>query len=247
MRPTLILACACLLAVPPATATAARTKDKKPAAEKKADLLSAGTFSGLKLRGIGPALTSGRIADIATNPGHPSEFWIAAASGGVWKTVNGGTTFTPVFDKEGSYSIGCVTIDPRNPAVVWVGTGENNSQRSVSFGDGVYKTTDGGAHWKNMGLGSSEHIGRIAIDPRNSDVVYVAAQGPLWRDGGDRGLYKTTDGGATWKKVLDISPRTGVNEVIIDPRNPDVLYASAYQRQRHIWSLVDGGPESAIY
>jgi photosystem II stability/assembly factor-like uncharacterized protein len=247
MRPTLILAFSCLLAVPPAITSAANTKVKKPTAEKKADLLSAGTFSGLRLRGIGPALTSGRISDIATNPSRPAEFWVAAASGGVWKTVNGGTTFTPVFDKEGSYSVGCVTIDPRNPSVVWVGTGENNSQRSVSFGDGVYKTTDGGAHWKNMGLASSEHIGRIAIDPRDSNVVYIAAQGPLWRDGGDRGLYKTTDGGSTWKKVLDISPRTGVNEVILDPRNPDVLYASAYQRQRHIWSLIDGGPESAIY
>ncbi len=214
---------------------------------KKQGPLSAKTFSGLKFRSIGPALTSGRISDIAVNPRNHHQYFVAAASGGVWKTVNGGTTWKPVFDKQGSYSIGSLAIDPNNPLVVWVGTGENNSQRSVSYGDGVYKSVDGGKSWKNMGLKNSEHIGKIVIDPRNSKVVYVAAQGPLWRAGGDRGLYKTTDGGKTWKRILYISENTGVTDLVYDPRNPDVLYAAAYQRRRRVWTLIDGGPESAIY
>ncbi|MCH7705260.1 MAG: glycosyl hydrolase, partial [Planctomycetes bacterium] len=209
--------------------------------------MSAGTFAGLKLRSIGPALMSGRVGDFAVNPAKPSQYFVAVCSGGVWKTDNAGTTYKPVFDSQGSYSIGCVTMDPNNPNVVWVGTGENNSQRSVSFGDGVYRTRDGGAHWENMGLKESEHIGMIAIDPRDSDTVYVAAQGPLWRSGGDRGLYKTSDGGKTWDRVLHISDDTGVNEVHMDPRDPDVLYASSYQRRRRVWTLINGGPESAIY
>ncbi|NOY05849.1 MAG: glycosyl hydrolase, partial [Chlorobi bacterium] len=213
----------------------------------KSDPFSSGTFSGLKFRSIGPALTSGRVADIAVRPDMPSTYYVAAASGGVWKTTNAGTTWKPVFDKQSSYSIGCVTIDPNNPHVVWVGSGENNSQRSVSYGDGVYKSEDGGATWKNMGLARSEHIGKILVDPRNSNVVYVAAQGPLWGPGGDRGLYKTTDGGATWKAVLSVSENTGVTDIVMDPRNPDVLYAASYQRRRHVWTLINGGPESAIY
>lgn len=207
----------------------------------------ASTFSGLRARALGPALASGRIADIAVNPHDRSEWIIASASGGVWKTTNAGTTFTPVFDGEGSYSIGCVVIDPKNPHVVWVGTGENNSQRSVGFGDGVYKSVDGGASWKHVGLPESEHIGMIAIDPRDSDVVYVASQGPLWRSGGDRGLYKTTNGGETWSRILHVSDDTGINEIHLDPRDPDTMYASAYQRRRHVWTLINGGPESAIY
>ncbi|MCK5378179.1 MAG: glycosyl hydrolase [Acidobacteria bacterium] len=209
--------------------------------------MSASTFAGLELRGIGPAVTSGRIGDFAVDPADSSRYFVAVASGGVWKTVNNGTTWTPVFDGEGSYSIGCVEIDPSNPDIIWVGTGENNSQRSVSFGDGVYKSLDGGQSWTNMGLEDSQHIGMIAIDPRDSDIVYVAAQGPLWNAGGDRGLYKTTDGGANWDLVLEISEHTGVNEVHFDPRNPDILYATAYQRRRRTWTLIDGGPESAIY
>jgi len=210
-------------------------------------LLSAETFAGLKFRGIGPALTSGRITDIAVHPQKRQHYFVAAASGGVWKTENAGTTWQPVFDNESSYSIGCVVIDPKNPFTVWVGTGENNSQRSVSYGDGVYKSVDGGKSWQNVGLKHSEHIGKIVIDPRNSAVVYVAAQGPLWKAGGDRGLYKTTDGGLTWHNILDISEHTGVTDLVYDPRNPDVLIAAAYQRRRRVWTLIDGGPESAIY
>lgn len=204
-------------------------------------------FSGLKFRAIGPALTSGRISDIAVHPENPDIFYVASSSGGVWKTVNHGTTFQSIFDHQGSYSIGVMTIDPKHPDTIWVGTGENNSQRSVSYGDGVYKSTDGGQTWKHMGLKDSEHIGKILVDPDDSNTVYVASQGPLWRAGGDRGLYKTTDGGLTWHKTLTISEHTGVNEVLFQPGNPDVMYASTYQRRRHTWVLINGGPESAIY
>ena len=205
------------------------------------------SFSGLRARLIGPALMSGRVGDFAVNPSDYNQYFAAVCSGGVWKTVNGGTTWTPVFDGEGSYSIGCVTLDPQNPNVVWVGTGENNSQRSVSFGDGVYRSRDGGAHWEHVGLKDSEHIGMIVVHPDDSNTVYVAAQGPLWKWGGDRGLYKTTDGGKTWRRILHVSDDTGVNEVHMDPRDPNVLYASSYQRRRRVWTLINGGPESAIY
>jgi len=217
------------------------------AEDKPNDPMSTETFDALKFRSIGPAVTSGRVGDFAIHPHDKGHYYVAVASGGVWKTTNAGTTWQPVFDNEGSYSIGCVTIDPENPAVVWVGTGENNSQRSVSYGDGVYRSEDGGKSWKNMGLKSSEHIGKILIDPRNSNIVYVAAQGPLWGPGGERGLFKTTNGGATWDSVLYISRNTGVTDVLMDARNPDVLYAAAYQRRRHVYTLVNGGPESAIY
>jgi photosystem II stability/assembly factor-like uncharacterized protein len=205
------------------------------------------TFAGLELRSLGPALTSGRIIDLAVDPRDARVWYIATAGGGVWKTTNAGTSFTPIFDDQKSFSIGCVTVDPHDSLVVWVGSGENNSQRSVSMGDGVYKSVDGGKSWKNVGLEKSEHISKIIVDPRDSNVVYVAAQGPLWAPGGDRGLYKTTDGGKTWKGVLTISENTGVTDVVLDPSNPDILYASAYQRRRQVFTLIDGGPESAIH
>lgn len=220
----------------------------KPAsAEKTPDPFSAGTFAGLELRDLGPAITSGRVGDLAVDPVRKGTYYVAVSSGGVWKTTNWGTTFAPVFDDQGSFSIGCVTLDPTNPLVVWVGTGENNSQRSVGYGDGVYRSPDGGKSWENVGLKASEHIGRILVHPKDGRIVYVAAQGPLWADGGDRGLYKSTDGGKTWKAVLTISGRTGVSDVWMDPRNPDVLYAAAYQRRRHVFTLINGGPESGIH
>ncbi|MFO8175787.1 MAG: hypothetical protein R6T96_16000, partial [Longimicrobiales bacterium] len=205
------------------------------------------TFRGLSLREIGPALTSGRIADFAVNPENPSQYYVAVASGGVWKTDDHGVTFRSIFDGQGSYSIGVVTLDPNNPHVVWVGTGENNAQRAVAYGDGIYKSRDGGQSWEHMGLENSEHIGKILVDPRDSDVVWVAAQGPVWSSGGDRGLYKTTDGGKSWMKVLDISEHTGVTDMVMDPRDPDVVIAAAWQRQRKVWTLVSGGPESGLY
>ncbi|MGL4423371.1 MAG: VPS10 domain-containing protein, partial [Gemmataceae bacterium] len=174
-------------------------------------------------------------------------YYVAVACGGVWKTTNNGTTWAPIFDEQGSYSIGCITLDPKNPNTIWVGTGENNSQRSVGFGDGVYKSTDGGKTWANLGLKFSEHIGKIAIDPRDSETVYVAAQGPLWGPGGDRGLYKTTDGGKSWSKVLAIDENTGVTDFVIDSKNPDTITAASYQRRRHVWTLINGGPGSGIH
>ena len=222
-------------------------REKPTPPEHKPGDMDSDTFSGLSFRSIGPAMASGRVISLAVNPKNKSEFYVGVAAGGVWKTVNSGTTWTPVFDGEGSYSIGWVTLDPNDPAVVWVGTGESNSQRSVGYGDGIYKSEDGGKNWKNLGLKKSEHIGRVVIDPRDSKVVYVAAEGPLWGPGGDRGLYKSVDSGKTWKAVLTISENTGVTDVAMDPSNPDILYAAAYQRRRHVFTLIDGGPESAIY
>lgn len=232
------------------TLTAQKNKKQKGVTKevkKEKHYLDTLGLVGLKFRNIGPALTSGRISDFAINPSNPHEYYIATSSGGVWKTNNAGTTFQPLFDGQGSYSIGCVTMDPNNPNLIWVGTGENNNQRSVGYGDGIYKSEDGGNSWQHMGLKESEHIGSVVVDPRNSNVVYVAAIGPLWKAGGDRGVYKTTDGGMTWDTVLYISEHTGVNDIIMDPRNPDVLYATAYQRRRHVFTYLGGGPESGIY
>lgn len=215
--------------------------------KKEDDKQKSPSINGLKFRNIGPALTSGRIGDIAVNPKNKSEFYLAVASGNVFKTTNKGINFKPIFDNYGSYSIGCITIDPNNPSVVWVGTGENNSQRSVAWGDGIYKSNDGGETFTKLGLDKSEHIAKIIVDPDNSDIIYVAAQGPLWGAGGDRGLFKSTDAGKTWIKSLYISENTGVTDVVMDPRNSKVLYAASYQRRRHVWTLLNGGPESTIY
>jgi len=207
----------------------------------------ASTYAGLAIRDIGPAVTSGRISDFAMHPDGWQVYYAATASGGLWKTVNGGITFAPIFDDEGSYSIGVVELDPNNPDTVWVGSGENNAQRSVAYGDGVYKSLDGGRSWFNMGLETSEHIGSIVIDPRDSDVVYVAAQGPLWSAGGERGVYKTTDAGDNWEQVLAIDEYTGANELLMHPDNPDLLLASSWQRHRQVWTLIDGGPGSGVH
>ena len=222
----------------------AQKKKDEPIAKSK---INSGVVSGLSFRCIGPALTAGRIADIAVNPDNPSEYYLGVASGGVWKTTNHGTTYEPIFDGEGSYSIGCVTIDPSNSSTVWVGTGENNNQRSVAYGDGVYKSVDGGASWINMGLKKSEHISKVIVDPRNSDVVYVAAYGPLWSEGGDRGIYKTIDGGENWEQIHFISKNTGSCDLVMDPTNPDVLYEAVHQRRRHVFTYVGGGDESSVY
>ena len=229
---------------PSPTPSASPTPSESPTPR---DPLSTPTFNGLRFRSIGPAFTSGRVIGFAVDPKNPAKYFVAVASGGVWKTINAGTTWTPVFDNEGSYSIGAIVLDPKNPLVIWVGTGENNSQRSVSYGNGVYKSEDGGRSWKNVGLKTSEHIGRIAIDPKDSNIVYVASQGPLWGPGGERGLFKTTDGGKTWKNILNISENTGVTDVVIDANDPNTIYCASYQRRRHMWTLINGGPESAIY
>jgi photosystem II stability/assembly factor-like uncharacterized protein len=217
----------------------------QPPAEKKDD--KSLPVQALRPRLIGPAVTSGRVVGFAVHPKDRSPNYAAVASGGVWKTVNAGTPWTPVFDNEGSFSIGCVVLDPKNPNVVWVGTGENNNQRSVAYGDGVYKSVDGGKTWANTGLKQSEHVAKIDIDPRDSDTVYVAAPGPLWGPGGDRGLFKTTDGGKTWAPLLKLDEHTGVTDVVIDPRNPDVIVAASHQRRRHVWTIIHGGPGSALH
>ena len=223
-----------------------------PAAVLSAGLVSAQTLTSEFVRELAPrnipgTFSSGRIADVAVDPGNRDIWYVATASGGLWKTTNHGTTFQPVFDDGESYSLGCVTVDPRNSDVVWLGTGENQAQRAIGWGDGVYKSTDAGKTWKNVGLRSSEHIAKILIDPRDSNVVFVAAQGPLFSPGGDRGLYETTDGGQSWKPILQISGDTGITDIDIDPRNPDVIYAAAYQRRRNTSVVVAGGPEAGIF
>jgi photosystem II stability/assembly factor-like uncharacterized protein len=203
-------------------------------------------FDELSFRSIGPSLTTGRISDLEVDPHDPSTWYLAAGSGGLWKTVNRGNTWTPIFDDYPAYSLGAVVVDPRDSNVVWLGTGENANTRSASYGDGVYKSTDGGESWERVGLEHSEHIQRILLDPRDSDVVYVAAQGPLWAPGGDRGLYKTIDGGRTWTRVLHVSDDTGITDVVLHPADPDVVYAAAYQRRRAVGQTIGGGPEAGI-
>ena len=205
------------------------------------------SLAGLSFRSIGPAVTGGRVIGTAVNPFNLSEYYIASGHGSLWKTVNNGITFSPIFDHNKSYAIGSVEIDPTNPNVVWVGTGENQNQNNVIYGDGIYKSEDGGKSWKNMGLGTSEHIGGIAIDPQNSMIVYAAAYGSLRNPGGDRGIFKTTDGGKTWENVLRISEYTGCFEIHMDPRYSNILYATAHQRMRNLYTGVYGGPESGIY
>ena len=237
---------ALLLSIFAALSAAAQIPLKsKPEAPKL--LLTSELLSGLEFRAIGPAIMSGRISDVAIHPKNHAVWYVAAGSGGVWKTENAGTTWTPIFDGQASYSIGCLAIDPKTPETIWVGTGENVSGRHVGFGDGVYKSLNGGKTWTNMGLAKSEHIARILIDPRDPRVIYAAAEGPLWSAGGERGLYKSADGGKTWTLSLEISKDTGVTSVDLDPADPDILYAAAYQRRRTVAAFMGGGPESGIY
>jgi len=237
------LCCALLMAVSLTLSVSAEDAPRQNDGSK----LTAGTFGGIQLRSIGPAFMSGRIADIAIDPVNPNTWYVAAGSGNIWKTVNAGTTWTPIFENYSSYSIGCVTIDPSNHNVVWVGTGENVGGRHVGYGDGVYKSLDGGKSFTNVGLKESEHISKIIVHPQDSNIVYVASQGPLWSPGGQRGLYKTTDGGQTWDVILSKGPYTGVTDIAMDPRDPEVLYAATHQRHRTVWGLVNGGPETGIY
>ncbi|HKJ42963.1 MAG TPA: hypothetical protein VKA27_12795, partial [Sunxiuqinia sp.] len=215
--------------------------------ESKPDSLKNLSLSGLSFRSIGPAITGGRVVALAVNPFDHSEYFVGSGHGSLWKTTNNGITFTPVFDHEKSYAIGAVSIDPTNPNVVWVGTGENNNQNNVIYGDGVYKSEDGGQSWKNMGLENSCHIGGIVVDPKDPNTVYVAAYGSLRKANDERGIFKTTDGGKTWEKVLFVSKYTGCFEIHMDPRFNNVLYAVAHQRMRKLFTGVSGGPESGIY
>ncbi|MFT5674271.1 MAG: photosystem II stability/assembly factor-like uncharacterized protein [Paraglaciecola sp.] len=217
------------------------------AKDKSDKLLSSENLKGLKFRNIGPAFMSGRIADIEIDPNNRSIWYVGVGSGGVWKTVNAGTTWTPLFDEQAVYSIGTVTVDPSNSSTIWVGSGENVSGRHVGFGDGVYVSYDGGSSWQNKGLKQSEHISEIIVHPTNPDVIWVAAQGPLWSKGGQRGLFKSTDGGDNWKQVLGDDKWVGVTDVLIDPREPNRLYAATWQRHRTVAAVMDGGPGTGIY
>lgn len=210
-------------------------------------LYNSATFADLKFRNIGPAFMSGRIADVAIQSDNPSTWYVAAGSGGVWKTENAGITWLPVFDKQASYSIGCVTIDPNNPNRIWVGTGENIGGRHVGFGDGVYKSEDGGQNWVNMGLKESQHISKIVVHPSKSNIIWVVVQGPLWSKGGERGIYRSVDGGKSWVRTLGDDAWMGATDLVIDPRNPDRMYAASWQRSRNVAVYMGGGPGTGIY
>jgi len=215
--------------------------------EYYSDTIPKNIFSGLKFRNISPSFVSGRISDIVVNPDNHSEYYVGVAAGGIWKTINNGTTFKPIFDNYPVYSIGCLAIDPKNHNIIWAGSGENNHQRSVSYGDGIYKSLDGGKSWKNMGLNESYHIGKIVVHPINSNIVFVAAEGSVWGPGGDRGLFKTINGGESWEKVLNVSENTGINNISMDPSNPDIIFATSEQRRRRTQTRIGGGPESGLW
>ena len=234
MKTSLKLTLFCLLTLFFSISLSAQEKSKNP-------------FKGLEFRNIGPAMTSGRIADIAIHPENESIWYVAVGSGGVWKTTNSGTTWKSLFDKEKVYSMGCVTIDPNNPHTIWVGTGENVGGRHAGFGDGIYVSHDDGKTWKNMGLENSEHLSKIIIHPENSDIIWVASQGPLWSKGGDRGVYKTIDGGKTWKRTLGDTEWVGATDMLIDPNNSDILYAATWQRHRTVAGYLGGGPGSGLH
>jgi photosystem II stability/assembly factor-like uncharacterized protein len=238
-------ALAAILLAPAAAMCGAAVSETLGAQE--AGAFASSDFRALHLRNIGPSLVSGRISDVAVDPRNRSVWYVGVSSGNVWKTVNRGTTWEPIFDDYGSYSIGAVTVDSVNPDIVWVGTGENASQRSAGFGDGIYKSVDAGGSFRRMGLERSEHIGDILVDPRNSEVVYAAAQGPLWAAGGDRGLYRTRDGGESWERILYVSEDTGIADIVFDAFDPEIVYAASYQRRRHVGILVAGGPEGKIF
>jgi photosystem II stability/assembly factor-like uncharacterized protein len=225
------------------TATSAQGPSAYASSETRGD----GPFDRLIFRNIGPATPSGRVDDLAVLESNPAIFYVAGATSGVWKTVNAGTTFTPVFDDQPVASIGDIAIGPTDPNLVWAGTGENNNRQSSSWGDGVYKSTDGGRTWRNMGLRTSKQIARIIVDPIDFNVVYVAALGDLWAAGGERGVFKTTDGGLNWQRVLSVDDDTGATELVMDPSNNKVLYAATYQRRRQQWGMNGGGPGSGIW
>ena len=202
---------------------------------------------GLKLRSIGPANMSGRIVDLAVLESDPYVIYAATATGGVWKSTNNGVTWAPIFENEGTHSVGAIALSQAHPNNLWVGTGERANRQSSGWGDGVYKSTDGGKTWTNMGLKDSHHIGRIVIHPNDTNTVYVAAMGHLWGPNNERGLYKTTDGGQSWDRIIYVDDDTGVVDVAMDPSDPNTLYAATYQRRRRPYGFHGGGPGSGLH
>src|SRR4029077_7533635 len=231
-------------AASPASTTPPLSASVTPAPSTGAPQATDVLFKNLKALSIGPAVMGGRVSDIAIDPRNPFVFYVALGHGGIFKSGDAGVSFDPIFDKQPDLSIGAIAIAPSDSDVIWVGTGEANDRNSSDWGDGVYRTTDGGEHWANVGLKDSRTIARIVIDPKNPDVAYVAAMGYLWADGGERGLYKTTDGGKTWKLILQANAphnaRTGCGDVVLDPNNSQVVYAALYARQRTPWSFTSG-------
>jgi hypothetical protein len=208
---------------------------------------ASGLFKSVSYRPIGPSAQGGRFVAFAVPLQQPGTFYAAAGSGGLWKTVNHGETFEPVFDRESAFSIGAVAVAPSQPEILYLGSGEANCSRSTYWGDGVYKSVDAGKTWKNVGLPESHHIPRLLIHPTNPDIVYVAALGHLYSENPERGVFKTVDGGKTWDKVLFVDNRTGAVDIVLDPRNPDVLYAAMYDKLRLPWTYQVGGPGSGIH
>ena len=216
----------------------------KPAAKPATPSFDSGVISGLGARNIGSATMSGRIAAIAAVPGKDGKtnLFVGAASGGVWKSTDSGTTFKPVFDKQNVQSIGAITIDPSNHDTIWVGSGESWTRNSVSVGDGIYKSTDGGETWTNMGLGNSERISKIIVDEHDGNTVYACVPGKLWSDSPDRGLYKTTDGGKSWSLILKgKNLSTGCSMISADPKDPNTLFAGLWDFRRKGWTFRSGG------
>ncbi|HXV85410.1 MAG TPA: hypothetical protein VD793_01870, partial [Gemmatimonadales bacterium] len=218
-----------------------------PARQLQAQGLTPATFANLHFRNIGPAAMSGRVVDLAVVEAHPYTFYVATSTGGVWKTTNNGVTITPVFEKESTHSVGAIAVHQVDTNIVWVGTGERANRQSNSWGDGVYKSTDGGRTWRNMGLRDSHHVGRVALHPTDPNIVFVAAMGHLWGPNDERGLYLSRDGGGSWTRVLHVDSVTGVVDVAIDPYDPSTVYAASYQRMRQPFGFHGGGPGSALW
>ena len=231
----------------PRPEAAADYADKQAAWQEHQALVAASPYSGLKWRSVGPVVQGGRLVDMEVVPGQPYTFYAAYASGGLWKTTNNGHTFEPLFDDQASIIMGDIAVDPNHPETVWVGTGENNSSRSSYGGMGLYRSDDGGQNWRYMGLGDSDRIGRILIDPADSDRIYVAALGKLYTPGGQRGIFRTTDGGESWQQVFKGGDWTGMIDLVFKPDDPKTLYAAAWDRQRRPWNFTEGGSSSAIY
>jgi photosystem II stability/assembly factor-like uncharacterized protein len=222
-------------------------EERLAAFQQRTEMAENSLFKNLSFRSVGPVVMSGRVVDIEPHPNEPYTFFVAYATGGLWKTTSNGMGFQSLFDNQNAISIGDIAIDAKNPNIIWVGTGENNSSRSSYSGTGIYKTTDEGKNWQFMGLGDSHHIGRIVIHPDNSDIVYIAALGHLYTENEERGIYRTNDGGKTWEKVLYINPRTGCVDLVMNPKNPNVLYAAAWEKDRKAWDFTEGGTGSGIY